>query len=138
MRVPSKRMLSWVLLGTALAISSFVVDPSRAGAVDVGQPAPDFRLPSTFGNDISLSDFRGVQRYPAARYSRDHRKAVTMAPSGPGMTGLGRGVGVALRGPLLAGVLLVGALWSPAIPGSEALTPLLKSLDLGSYPGGTL
>jgi len=63
---------------------------------------------------------------------------VTMAPSGPGMTGLGRGVGVALRGPLLAGVLLVGALWSPAIPGSEALTPLLKSLDLGSYPGGTL
>jgi peroxiredoxin len=36
------------------------------------------------------------------------------------------------------GVLLVGALWSPAIPEPEALTPLLKSLDLRRYPSGTL
>ena len=30
-----------------------------AMAVELGEPAPDFRLPSTFGNDISLSDYRG-------------------------------------------------------------------------------
>jgi len=75
MRVPSKRMLSWVLLGTALAISSFVVDPSRAGAVDVGQPAPDFRLPSTFGNDISLSDFRGKKFVLLEFYGADFAPA---------------------------------------------------------------
>ncbi len=27
--------------------------------VDVGQPAPDFRLPSQDGADVTLSDFKG-------------------------------------------------------------------------------
>ena len=30
-----------------------------AAAVEVGQPAPDFTMPSTMGTDISLNDFRG-------------------------------------------------------------------------------
>ena len=28
-------------------------------AVEVGEPAPDFTLPSTTGTDIALSDFKG-------------------------------------------------------------------------------
>jgi len=44
-----------------LAFIAFLgsVEPGSAIAVEVGEPAPDFRLASTFGNDISLSDFRG-------------------------------------------------------------------------------
>lgn len=59
MRVLSRRMLSWVLLGTALAVSSVLGASRPAGAVEVGQPAPAFKLPSTKGVDISLSEFRG-------------------------------------------------------------------------------
>ena len=43
----------------AAALSSALVAPTPAGAVEVGQPAPDFKLASTLGSDISLSDFRG-------------------------------------------------------------------------------
>jgi peroxiredoxin len=33
--------------------------PGNAMAVTVNQPAPDFTLPSTTGEDMSLSQFRG-------------------------------------------------------------------------------
>jgi peroxiredoxin len=45
------------LLGVLLA--SGLVTTSLATAVDVGERAPDFTLPSTTGGMISLSQFRG-------------------------------------------------------------------------------
>ena len=45
------------LLGVLLA--SGLVTASLATAVDVGEQAPDFTLPSTTGGMISLSQFRG-------------------------------------------------------------------------------
>ena len=59
MRMLSRQMLSWVLLGTALAVSSVVGASRPAGAVEVGEPAPEFKLASTNGVDIALSDFKG-------------------------------------------------------------------------------
>jgi peroxiredoxin Q/BCP len=39
---------------------SSILSPSRpAAAAEVGEPAPDFKLPSTNGVDIALSEFRG-------------------------------------------------------------------------------
>ncbi len=51
--------LRWTLLGTVLTVVSVVSAPRPAAAVDVGQPAPDFKLAGTMGTDVALSDFRG-------------------------------------------------------------------------------
>jgi hypothetical protein len=55
----TRRTVGIVLLGTALGMSPVVLGPRSAGAVEVGEPAPDFTLASTTGGDISLKDFRG-------------------------------------------------------------------------------
>jgi hypothetical protein len=54
-----KRSLGVVLLGAALAAYSVIVGPGPAVALEVGEPAPDFKLASTIGADISLGDFKG-------------------------------------------------------------------------------
>ena len=59
MVTPKSRIRGVVRLGLALAVYSVVVGPMSAAAVEVGDRAPDFRLPSTNGVDISLSDFSG-------------------------------------------------------------------------------
>ena len=48
-----------VLLAVTLGLALVVIGPAPARAVEVDQPAPDFRLPSTTGGEISLGDFRG-------------------------------------------------------------------------------
>ncbi len=55
----NSRMLGMLMFGTALAVCSVVVNPRPTAAVEVGEPAPDFTLPSTTGTDIALSDFKG-------------------------------------------------------------------------------
>ena len=54
----TRRALGVVLVGTSLALSGIVIGPGPARAVDVGESAPEFTLPSTTGADISLRDFR--------------------------------------------------------------------------------
>lgn len=59
MGVFNRRMLRRALWGAALAVLSVLGGSPRAGAVEVGEPAPDLKLPSTNGVDIALSDFKG-------------------------------------------------------------------------------
>ena len=54
-----RRRLGGLLLGAALAMCSLFGGPRPAAAVEIGEPAPGFKLPSTHGVDISLGDFRG-------------------------------------------------------------------------------
>ena len=59
MRVLGRQRLGWVLVGMALALASILHASRPAGAAEVGEPAPDFKLAATTGGDIALSDFRG-------------------------------------------------------------------------------
>jgi len=59
MEILERRKFGAILLGCALAILSVIVGAGPAAAVEVGEPAPEFTMPSTTGGDISLSDFRG-------------------------------------------------------------------------------
>jgi hypothetical protein len=69
-----RRTVGAVVLGAVLAVL-FVVGPGLAVAVDVGQPAPDFKLPSTTGGDISLSDYRGKKWVLLEFYGADFAPA---------------------------------------------------------------
>ena len=53
------RTFGAVLLATLLGLTVVAVGSGPARAVEVGEPAPAFSMPSTTGADISLSDFRG-------------------------------------------------------------------------------
>ena len=55
--VLDRRRLIALLFGAVL--SPAFGAPREAGAVEPGQPAPDFKLPGTTGSDIALTDFRG-------------------------------------------------------------------------------
>jgi peroxiredoxin len=55
----------------ALAVLALAVGARPAGAIEVGEPAPDFRLPSTAGTDISLGDYRGKKWVLLEFYGND-------------------------------------------------------------------
>ncbi len=55
-RLP-KLTRTWLLLGVVLA--GVLVGAGAATALEVGEKAPDFTLPGTKGEKISLSQFRG-------------------------------------------------------------------------------
>ena len=62
----SKRLfLLGVLLAGTLSVTSV------ATAVEVGEKAPDFTLPSTTGKDISLNQFQGKQLVLIEFYGAD-------------------------------------------------------------------
>ena len=59
-----------LLLSTMLA--PLLMVPGVALPVEVGEKAPDFTLPSTLGEPISLSQFRGKKHVLLEFYVRDH------------------------------------------------------------------
>ena len=59
------RFLSGVLLASVLGVAGV------ATALEVGEKAPDFTLPSTTGKDISLSQFQGKQLVLIEFYGAD-------------------------------------------------------------------
>lgn len=61
-------LLFGVLLLAALA---HVASPGAAAALDVGEKAPDFTLPSTTGGTLSLSQFRGKKLVLLEFYGAD-------------------------------------------------------------------
>ena len=66
-RVQQTKRLLWlgVLLVSGLRVAGVTA------ALEVGEPAPDFTLPSTTGEQISLSQFRGKQPVLLEFYGAD-------------------------------------------------------------------
>ena len=56
MNGPVKRFFVLCLLGLLSGVFSGI---EVARAVEVGEAAPDFKLPATTGADLGLSDFKG-------------------------------------------------------------------------------
>ena len=59
-----------ILVSTTLA--SLLIATGVALPLEVGEKAPDFTLPSTMGEQISLSQFRGNKHVLLEFYVRDH------------------------------------------------------------------
>ena len=58
-------------LWLAMLLAGMLALPGAASALKVGQKAPDFKLPSTTGKPISLSQFRGKQNVLIEFYVSD-------------------------------------------------------------------
>ena len=59
------------LFFVGLLLASGLASSRLSWAIDVGDKAPDFTLPSTDGVDISLSDFKGKRFVFLEFYSAD-------------------------------------------------------------------
>ena len=60
------------LLMVRLTLARLLLVTGVALAVEVGEQAPDFTLPSTTGEPIRLSQFRGKQHVLLEFYVQDH------------------------------------------------------------------
>ena len=60
------------LLLVSIMLTRLLMVPGMARSVEVGERAPDFTLPSTMGEQISLSQFHGKQHVLLEFYVRDH------------------------------------------------------------------
>ena len=60
------------LLLVSIMLARLLMVPGVARSVEVGERAPDFTLPSTMGEQISLSQFRGKKHVLLEFYVRDH------------------------------------------------------------------
>ena len=60
-----------VYLRSLIVALIVVVNAGVALALEVGQPAPDFTLPSTNGEKISLSQFKGKKHVLIQFYKAD-------------------------------------------------------------------
>jgi peroxiredoxin len=56
---------------TVVMLTAVLALPGEVAAVQVGDRAPDFRLPATTGGMIKLSDFRGKQMVLIEFYHAD-------------------------------------------------------------------
>jgi hypothetical protein len=66
------KQVGWLcLLSAMLAGVSGGVGAGAATALDVGEKAPDFALPSTTGGKVSLSQFRGTKLVLVEFYVQD-------------------------------------------------------------------
>jgi hypothetical protein len=68
MRVSTVRTV--VVLATITLVVLLTL-PGRAATVQVGDQAPDFKLPATTGGEIRLSQFRGKQMVLIEFYHAD-------------------------------------------------------------------
>ena len=59
------------LMGLSLLLVSVLASAGVTTALEVGERAPDFTLPSTTGKEISLSQFRGKQPVLIEFYAQD-------------------------------------------------------------------
>lgn len=69
MGMAARYLRGLLLVGVALA--SVLVVPGISLAVEVGEQAPDFTLPSTMGETISLNQFRGKHMVLLEFYGAD-------------------------------------------------------------------
>jgi thioredoxin-dependent peroxiredoxin len=75
MKIPGTRTLGGLVVSMALLVLTAPLGLPPAAAVEVGEPAPNFTLPSTFGKDISLSDFHGKKFVLLEFYGADFAPA---------------------------------------------------------------
>ena len=69
MGILARRIMGVWLLGGFLA--GVWAGPGVATALEIGEKAPDFTLPSTTGENISLSQFRGKKLVLLEFYAAD-------------------------------------------------------------------